>query len=80
MSQCCAPAVISFMTQLQQFIATALRFSIRTTNRYKGVRLASVADHKKISDAITAGRPKAASDAMRALIQEVLALIKAREP
>jgi hypothetical protein len=30
-----------------ELIATALRFSIRMTNRYKGVRLASVADHKK---------------------------------
>lgn len=65
-----------FYAQLRELIETALRFSIRTTNRYKGVRLASVADHKKISDAIIAGRPKAAGDAMRFLIQEVLDLIK----
>jgi DNA-binding FadR family transcriptional regulator len=44
-----------FYAQLTGLTATALRFSIRTTNRYKGVRLASVADHKKVADAILAG-------------------------
>jgi len=39
------------------------------------VRLASVADHKKIADAIIAGKPQVASNAMRVLIQEVLDLI-----
>ncbi len=64
-----------FYAQLCQLIQTALRFSIRTTNHYKGVRLASVADHKKISDAILAGDAQKAADSMRALIQEVLDLI-----
>jgi DNA-binding FadR family transcriptional regulator len=64
-----------FYLQLGELIGTALRFSIRTTNRYKGVHLGSVPDHKKISDAIVAGRPQAAADAMRALIQEVLDLV-----
>ena len=45
-----------FYAQLTGLTATALRFSIRTTNRYKGVRLASVADHKKVADAILAGK------------------------
>ena len=45
-----------FYAQLTGFISTALRFSIRMTNRYKGVRLASVADHKKVADAIIAGK------------------------
>jgi DNA-binding FadR family transcriptional regulator len=49
------------------------------TNRYKGVRLASVADHKKVADAIIAGRPAAAGEAMRKLIQEALDLISKRE-
>ena len=49
-----------------------------TTNRYKGVRLASSADHKKVADAIIAGRPDAASEAMRKLIQEAMDLIKRR--
>lgn len=49
------------------------------TNRYKGVRLASVEDHKKVADAIIAGRPAAAGEAMRKLIQEALDLIGKRE-
>lgn len=64
-----------FFGQLRELIDTALRFSIRITNRRKGVRLASVADHKKIADAIMAGKPRVAADAMRGLIQEVQALI-----
>ena len=68
-----------FYAQLTGFTATALRFSIRTTNRYKGVQLASVADHKKVADAIIAGRSAAAGEAMRKLIQEALDLINSRE-
>jgi DNA-binding FadR family transcriptional regulator len=68
-----------FYAQLAGLTATALRFSIRTTNRYKGVKLASVADHKKVADAILAGRPTVAAEAMRKLIQEALDLITARE-
>jgi DNA-binding FadR family transcriptional regulator len=64
-----------FYAQLTGFTSTALRFSIRTTNRYKGVQLASVADHKKIADAIIAGRAAAAGEAMRKLIQEAMDLI-----
>jgi DNA-binding FadR family transcriptional regulator len=68
-----------FYAQLTGFAATALRFSIRTTNRYKGVQLASVADHKKVADAIIGGRAVAAGEAMRKLIQEALDLISKRE-
>jgi DNA-binding FadR family transcriptional regulator len=68
-----------FYAQLCDFIATALRFSIRMTNRYKGVRLASVADHKKVADAIVAGKVDQAEDAMRKLIQEAMDLICKRE-
>jgi DNA-binding FadR family transcriptional regulator len=68
-----------FYAQLTGFTSTALRFSIRMTNRYKGVRLASVADHKKVADAIIAGKASAAGEAMRRLIQEALELIRKRE-
>src|SRR5262249_39662591 len=64
-----------FFAQLRELIRTALRFSIRVTNLRKGVRLASVADHKKIADAIISGQSQAAAEAMRELIREVLALI-----
>src|ERR1700729_3419382 len=59
-----------FYAQLTGFTSTALRFSIRMTNRYKGVRLASVADHKKVADAIIAGNVAKAEAAMEYLIQE----------
>jgi len=68
-----------FYAQLSGLIATALRFSIRTTNRYKGVQLASVADHKRVADAILAGKPQAAEDAMRRLVEEAMDLILTRE-
>ncbi len=64
-----------FFAQLSGVTEAALRFSIRMQNRYKGVRRASVADHKKISDAILAGDAEAAEEAVRALIQEALDLI-----
>ena len=68
-----------FYAQLTGFTSTALRFSIRMTNRYKGVRLASVSVHKKVSDAILAGKPAAAGEAMRRLIQEALRIMKKRQ-
>ena len=67
-----------FYAQLTGFTSTALRISIRMTNRYKDVRLASVADHKKVADAIIAGKPAVAGEAMRKLIQEALDIIKKR--
>jgi len=67
-----------FYAELTGFIATALRISIRTTNRYKGVQ-ANLGDHKRVSDAIIAGRPTTAGDAMRKIIQEVIDLINTRE-
>ena len=63
-----------FYAQLTGFISTALRISIRTTNRYKGMH-ANVGDHKKVADAIIAGRATAAGEAMRKIIQEVMDLI-----
>ena len=64
-----------FYSQLSDMIVTALRFSIRTTNYFKGVKLASVADHKKVADAIMAGDAQTAETAMRGLIQEALDLV-----
>jgi DNA-binding FadR family transcriptional regulator len=65
-----------FFAHLPELIETALRFSIRTTNQYKGVRLASIADHRKISDAIVAGDARTAASSMRVLIQEALDLLQ----
>jgi DNA-binding FadR family transcriptional regulator len=68
-----------FFAQLQEFIVTALRFSIRRTNAYKGVPLASVLDHKRVADAIMAKDPDLAEKHMRALIQEALHLLFAEK-
>ena len=68
-----------FYTQLRKLTETALRFSIRMTNRYKGVHRASVQDHKKISDAVLAGDAALAEAAMQYLIQEALDLINKAE-
>lgn len=65
-----------FYAQLRDIIDAALRTSIRLTNRRKGVRLASVADHQKVADAIFAGDGIAAAQAMRQLIEEAMTLIE----
>ncbi len=65
-----------FYAQLPEMISTALRFSIRMTNRQKGVRLASVEDHEKVCNAIMAGEAAKAESRMESLIQEALDLIR----
>lgn len=64
-----------FYRQFHDVVTTALRTSIRFTNRIKG-RTASIADHEAVRDAITARDPDAARFAMRHLIGEVLDLIE----
>ena len=63
-----------FYAQFRDVVSTALRTSIRFTNRIKG-RSASVADHAAVRDAIAAHDPDAARSAMRHLIGDVLTLI-----
>ncbi len=63
-----------FYAQFRDVVSTALRTSIRFTNRIKG-RSASVADHAAVRDAIVAHDPDAARSAMRHLIGDVLTLI-----
>ena len=63
-----------FYAQFRDVVSTALRTSIRFTNRIKG-RTASVADHAAVRDAIAAHDPDAARSAMRHLIGDVLMLI-----
>lgn len=67
-----------FYAQFRDVVSTALRTSIRFTNRIKG-RSASVADHAAVRDAISARDPEAARAAMRALIGDVLELIDEAE-
>lgn len=64
-----------FYIQLRSFIDTALRVSIRYTNRIKGVNTASYKAHKKIYDAIVKGNSKAAHKASKEIQVEALDLI-----
>jgi DNA-binding FadR family transcriptional regulator len=63
-----------FYHQLTPIIDTALRFSIRLTNKTKGA-LADYDAHEKIYRAIRNGNADAASRACRELIAEALALV-----
>lgn len=64
-----------FYAQFRDVVSTALRTSIRFTNRMTG-RSASIKDHQAVHDAILARRPDDARAAMAALIEEVLVLIE----
>lgn len=64
-----------FYAQLDGLTNAALRISIRFTNTYKGVRLADVGAHKRVADAIAAGKPDRAQAEMDALLREVMDLI-----
>ena len=63
-----------FYHQLTPIVETALRFSIRLTNKAKG-GLADYDAHAKIYKAIRSGNADAASKACRELIREALALL-----
>ena len=67
-----------FYAQFRDVVTTALRTSIRFTNRLKG-HSANLADHAAVRDAILARDPDAARLTMRALIGDVLELIDAAE-
>ena len=63
-----------FYAQFRDVVMTALRTSIRFTNRFKG-RTASLPQHRAVLTAIEARDPEAARTAMSALIEDVMALI-----
>jgi DNA-binding FadR family transcriptional regulator len=63
-----------FYAQFRDTVSTALRTSIRFTNRIKG-RNASLPDHAAVRDAIVARDDATARSAMRRLIGDVLAVV-----
>jgi DNA-binding FadR family transcriptional regulator len=72
-----------FYAQLRGMVETALRISIRLTNQYKGVALASVSEHQKVYDAIEKGDANGARLISQKLVQEASDLIaraKGRKP
>ena len=67
-----------FYMQFRDLVATALRTSIRFTNRFKG-HTASLPAHRSVLDAIEARDPEAARTAMAAIIEDVIVLIAEAE-
>lgn len=65
-----------FFSQFRDVVATALRTSIRLTNRIQG-RTADLAAHGAVMVAIEARRPEKARRAMVKIIDEVLSLVAA---
>jgi DNA-binding FadR family transcriptional regulator len=63
-----------FYAQFRDVVMTALRTSIRFTNRFKG-RTASLPQHRAVLTAIEARNAEDARVAMSALIEDVMALI-----
>ena len=64
-----------FFVQLTEFIGTALRVSIRYTNKIKGVPGADVKQHADILNTIKSRNPDKARDAVTAILEEALELI-----
>ncbi len=64
-----------FFLQFRDVVSTALRNSIRFTNRIAG-RSANVADHAAVRDAILRHHEEGARVAMQRIISDVLALIE----
>ena len=67
-----------FFEQFEEVVTTALRTSIRFTNRFKG-RSASLPAHRAVLDAIEAGKASEAHAAMFAIISDVMVLIEEAE-
>jgi DNA-binding FadR family transcriptional regulator len=65
-----------FYAELTELTETALRFSIRATNAYKGVPIASLEEHQAVADRITVGDGVGAEAAMRGLIEGTLELVR----
>lgn len=63
-----------FFAQFENLVSTALRTSIRFTNRFKG-RSADLAAHRAVLDAIEAHDGGCAQSAMMLIISDVLVLI-----
>lgn len=68
-----------FYENLSQLTETALRFSIRQTNEYKGVPVGNVDDHRRVAEAILKSDSQEASTQMSKMIQEALDLMRDAE-
>ncbi|MDO7084801.1 FadR/GntR family transcriptional regulator [Pseudocolwellia sp. AS88] len=64
-----------FFVQLTEFIGTALKVSIRYTNKIKGVPGADVEKHADILNTIKSRNPEKARNAVKTILDEALELI-----
>lgn len=64
-----------FFAQMAPMVDTALRMTIRITNRIKGVKYASIQDHEDILDAIRAGQPALARSLSFTHVSRALKLV-----
>ncbi len=64
-----------FFRQFTDLAETTLRFSIRRTNEYQGVKRADAAEHRVVADAIMARDAVLAATEMQSLIQRALNLL-----
>jgi DNA-binding FadR family transcriptional regulator len=67
-----------FLLQLTEFISTALRVSIRYTNKIKGVPGADVQKHAEILNTIKSRNPDRAKKAVETILEEALELIESK--
>ena len=67
-----------FFVQLTDFISTALRVSIRYTNKIKGVPGADVQKHADILNTIKSRNPEKARKAVAEILDEALELIESK--
>lgn len=67
-----------FIAQLTDFIGTALRVSIRYTNRIKGVAGADVQKHADILATIKSRNPDEAMSSVKTILDEALELIESQ--
>lgn len=67
-----------FLAQLTDFISTALRVSIRYTNKIKGVNNADVQKHADILNAVKSGDPDLARNCVKTILDEALELIESQ--
>jgi DNA-binding FadR family transcriptional regulator len=68
-----------FFLSMRPMVESALNFSIRLTNRAKGITVGEIKDHAAIANAVIAGKPDAAERASRALLTEALTLIRSEQ-
>jgi len=67
-----------FFVQLTEFIGTALKVSIRYTNKVKGVAGADVQKHADILNTIKSRNPEKARNAVTEILDEALELIESQ--